>query len=100
MKSGSSQEIDESSGAGEQPEANSSAAPFEEVVQVTVERPVVSGDTVRFAWTQSTPNRLQRWNHFFLRYENLDLSLFSETLWIEIFLAYELKVLAHIRAPI
>src|SRR3954451_9013319 len=64
---------------------------------VEVNRPVVSNDTVNFSWSQSEANVFQRTNHFFFRYEHLELGQFSELLWLEIFLALQLKVFARMR---
>jgi hypothetical protein len=69
-------------------------------MKVWVEKPVVAGDTVHFQWRQSEPNRFQARNDFFIRYEDVDLSIFATPLFIEIFLALQLKVFAAYREPI
>lgn len=63
-------------------------------MQVRIEQPHINGDTVTFRWQQSEPNPHQIENSFFLRYENLDLSVFSEELFYEVFLSYQLRVFA------
>ncbi|MEA2586640.1 MAG: hypothetical protein QOF33_4725 [Thermomicrobiales bacterium] len=61
-------------------------------VRVDVAAPAVSGDTVVFRWTQSEPNPFQHENCFYLRYEGLDLTRFSSSLFYEIFLGLQLRV--------
>src|SRR3954464_10318450 len=63
-------------------------------MRVEVERPDVTGDAVRFRWTQSQLNPYQREDGFFIRYEGIDLTSFSVELFYEVFLALQVKVFA------
>lgn len=69
-------------------------------MKVWVETPTVAGDTVHFRWRQSEPNRFQARNDFFFRYEEVDLAIFAAPLFIEMFLALQLKVFAAYREPV
>ena len=62
--------------------------------------PIVERDRVTVAWRMSEPNPWQSVDAFFLRYEGLDLSIFDPRLFVEIFLAYELKVLRAHDGPV
>jgi 7-cyano-7-deazaguanine synthase in queuosine biosynthesis len=67
---------------------------------VTVAPPEIAGDKVTFRWTQSAPNPYQVQNEFFFRYEAIDLSQFSQTLFAEIFLGLQLRVFAAYDLPV
>jgi len=63
-------------------------------LRVTVQPPAVSGDTVMFAWEQSTANPHQPRDRWSMRYDGLDLAGFAPELLLEVFLALQLKVWA------
>ena len=69
-------------------------------MKVWVEEPTISNDRVLFRWRQSEPNPFQRANEFFFRYEDIDLSRFSNHLFYEIFLGLQLKVFGGYNKPI
>jgi hypothetical protein len=69
-------------------------------LKVVVAPPEVSGETVRFRWEQSAPNRFQRANEFFFHFEGIDLGGFSSLLFHEIFLGLQLRVFAGTDGPV
>jgi hypothetical protein len=63
-------------------------------MRVFVHPPAIDGDTIIFSWEQSAPNPFQHTNAFFFRYENINLEVLSNDLFVEMFLALQLKVFA------
>jgi hypothetical protein len=69
-------------------------------MKVWVETPVIDGDRVHFSWRQSEPNPFQRANEFSFRYEGIELDAYSPQLFLEMFLALQLKVFARNESPV
>lgn len=61
-------------------------------LRVEVAPPDVTGETVVFRWTQTDANPYQERNEFYLRYEGVDLAIFSPALLLELFLGLQFGV--------
>ena len=69
-------------------------------MRVTLQPPVIADDTVTWAWAMSEPNPYQTTNAFFIRYVGLDPHVYSDTLWLEIWLALMARVLRRFEPPV
>jgi hypothetical protein len=70
------------------------------VTTVRLLPPTIAGDTVTFAWEATPTLRHQTGSAFWFRYEGIDLAWFAQELFLEIFLALELRVLATQGGPV
>ena len=69
-------------------------------MRVELATPRIDGDTVEFSWRQSEPDRYLLRQRFSIRYEGLDLRAYAETLFVEIWFAMLIRVLAAYREPV
>lgn len=69
-------------------------------MQVTLAPPIIDGDTVRFAWTESEPNPFWLGQAFAIRYEGIDLAVYADALFVEIWLAMAVRVYAALGRPV
>ena len=69
-------------------------------IRCVVDPPHVTGDRVHFSWQCDAPIPQQRQQAFTFTYPGLDLQVFSSRLWLEIFLALQIRVFAHLRRPV
>jgi hypothetical protein len=72
------------------------APPF----RCVVHPPRLDGPRVDFAWTLSGQNPFQTRETFHVTYPDLQTEFFARELWLEIFLALQLRVFARLGLPV